>query len=88
MLSLTSLIIFQQRVGFRKLSANQFTCESVLGKELHKIVDNSSLKHLQIHKDEHCYVVEDNQTYFEGYNVLENGSTNYHNEHQCLEGCE
>lgn len=49
----------------------QLTFESVLNKELHKIVNNPSLKHFQIHKDEHCYVVEDNQAYFEGYNFLE-----------------
>ena len=49
----------------------QLTFESVLGKELHKIVNNPSLKHFQIQKDEHRYIVEDNQAYFEGYNFLE-----------------
>jgi len=48
----------------------QLTFESVLDKELHEIVDNPSLKYFQILKDEHCYVVEDNQAYFEGYNFL------------------
>ena len=49
----------------------QLQFEAVLDKELHEVVKHPSLGRFSIQTDEHSFVVEENQAYFEGYNFLD-----------------
>ena len=53
--------------GERKL---QLSFEAVLNKELHDTVNNPSFSEFLIHSDDHCFVVGENQAYFDGYNFM------------------
>lgn len=53
--------------GERKL---QLSFDAVLNKELHDTVNNPSFGEFLIHTDGHCFVVGENQAYFDGYNFM------------------
>lgn len=55
----------------------QLQFDAVLDKELHEVVKNPSLGRFSIQTDEHSFVVEENQAYFEGYNFLDSNEQTF-----------